>query len=97
MDTIQLISDPNRREILRLVWDEELSAGDIASNFTVSFGAVSQHLRRLRDAGLVSVRKDGNFRYYRADTDRLSPFAPMLQTMWAGFLEDIARRAEENR
>lgn len=97
MDTAQLISDPHRREILRLVWSEELAAGDLAAHFDISFGAVSQHLRRLRDAGFVTVRADGNFRYYRADTDRLAPFAPMLDAMWGGFLEDLARRAEADQ
>ncbi|MEA2001904.1 MAG: metalloregulator ArsR/SmtB family transcription factor [Actinomycetota bacterium] len=97
MDTMQLISDPHRREILRLVWDEELAAGDLAAHFDISFGAVSQHLRRLRDADLVTVRAEGNFRYYRADTNRLAPFAPMLQAMWSGFLEDLARRAEADQ
>jgi DNA-binding transcriptional ArsR family regulator len=94
MDAMQLISDPHRRELLRLVWDEEQAAGDLAAHFSISFGAVSQHLRRLRDADLVTVRADGNFRYYRANTDRLAPFAPMLEAMWGGFLEDLARRAE---
>ena len=97
MDTIQLISDPHRREILRLIWDEELSAGDIASHFSVSFGAVSQHLKRLRDADLVTVRGDGNFRYYQAAADTLRPFAPMLQAMWGEFLTDLASRAEADK
>jgi len=94
MDALQLISEPHRREILRLVWSEELAAGDLAAHFDISFGAVSQHLRLLRDGGLVTVRADGNFRRYRAHTDRLAPFAPMLQAMWGGFLEDLAARAE---
>jgi DNA-binding transcriptional ArsR family regulator len=94
MDTMQLISDPRRREILRLVWDEERSAGDLASHFDVSFGAVSQHLKRLRDAQLVTMRKEGNFRYYRADTDRLAPFKPVLEAMWGGFLDDLVQRSE---
>ena len=94
MDTLQVISDPHRREILRLVWDGERSAGDLASHFDVSFGAVSQHLKRLRDAELVKVRRDGNFRYYRADVDRLAPFKPVLEAMWGGFLDDLVQRSE---
>lgn len=94
MDTMQLVSDPHRREILRLVWSEEMSAGEVASHFDVSFGAVSQHLRRLREAGFVTVRADGNFRYYQADSDRLRPLAPMLEAMWSGFLEDLVERSE---
>lgn len=95
MDVLQLVTEPHRREILRLVWDEELAAGDLASHFDISFGAVSQHLKLLRDAGFVTVRADGNFRHYRADVDRLAPFAPMLQALWGGFLEDLATRAED--
>ena len=54
MDTIQVIAEPRRREILSLIWDDELAAGDIADRFDVTFGAVSQHLRVLREAGLVT-------------------------------------------
>ena len=94
MDTMQVIANPHRREILRLVWTDEMNAGDLASRFDISFGAVSQHLRRLKDAGLVTVRAEGNHRYYRADTDRLAPLAPMLEAMWSGFLADVANEAE---
>jgi DNA-binding transcriptional ArsR family regulator len=97
MDTMQLIANPRRSEILRLVWVDEMNAGDLASHFDISFGAVSQHLRRLKDAGLVTVRTDGNYRFYKADTNRLAPIAPMLEAMWSGFLSDIAYKAEEGR
>ncbi|MGH2393353.1 MAG: metalloregulator ArsR/SmtB family transcription factor, partial [Candidatus Limnocylindria bacterium] len=66
MDALQVVSQPHRREILRLVWDRELSAGEIADQFDVTFGAVSQHLRVLRDAGFVRARRDGNRRLYHA-------------------------------
>ena len=55
MDALQVIGEPRRREILRLVWDRERTAGDIAGQFDVTFGAVSQHLAVLRDAGFVDV------------------------------------------
>lgn len=96
MDPIQVVTEPHRREILRLVWDEERSAGDLADQFDLSFGAVSQHLGRLRDSGFVTVRAAGNHRLYRADHDRLKPYAPMLMAMWAAMLDDLIANVEES-
>jgi len=94
MDAIQVITEPHRRELLRLVWDHEQSAGELAGRFDLTFGAVSQHLARLRDAGFVSVRVAGNHRFYRADQDRLTPYAPMLQAMWAAKLDQLIANVE---
>jgi DNA-binding transcriptional ArsR family regulator len=90
MDALQVISEPRRREILRLVWDRELSSGAIAATFDVTFGAVSQHLGVLRDAGFVHVRREGNRRYYRADRERLGPLAEALEAMWTHTLDRLA-------
>jgi DNA-binding transcriptional ArsR family regulator len=95
MDALQVIAEPRRREILRLVWDDEVSAGDIAAQFDVSFPAVSQHLAVLRRAGFVSVRRDGQRRLYRADRERLGALADVLQRMWTSALDDLAALAEE--
>ena len=94
MDTFQIVAEPRRREILRLVWDHELSASDIAANFDVTFGAVSQHLGVLRDAGMVTLRKDGNRRMYQADQDVLAPYKTILESMWQETLGDLARVIE---
>jgi DNA-binding transcriptional ArsR family regulator len=94
MDAVQVVAEPRRREILRLVWDEERSAGDIADRFDVTFGAVSQHLKVLRDAGLVTLRQDGKKRFYRADREALGPLAAYLQSMWADKLDTLAELAE---
>lgn len=94
MDALQVVAEPRRREILRLVWDAEVSAGDIASHVDVSFPAVSQHLAVLREAGFVTVRRDGTRRLYRADRERLGDLAGVLQRMWAGSLDDLATLAE---
>jgi DNA-binding transcriptional ArsR family regulator len=94
VDAWQIVAEPRRREILRLVWDDELSAGDIADRFDVTFGAVSQHLGVLRDAGYVTVRRDGNRRYYRTDKDRLGPLRPALEQMWRRTLDDLADAIE---
>lgn len=91
---MQAVAAPQRREILRLVWDVERSASEIAEHFDVTFGAVSQHLGVLRQAGLVVVRKDGTRRFYRANREALAPFASLLQQMWATQLDTLAELAE---
>jgi DNA-binding transcriptional ArsR family regulator len=97
VDALQVISEPRRREILRLVWDRELASGDIAASFDVTFGAVSQHLGVLRDAGFVCVRRDGNRRLSRADRERLGPLAQALEAMWADTLDRLAGAVEAER
>jgi DNA-binding transcriptional ArsR family regulator len=95
VDALQVVAEPRRREILRLIWDGELAAGDIADRFDVSFGAVSQHLGVLRKAGFVSVRRDGRARFYRADLEALGPLRPMLERMWGDSLDRLVGLIEE--
>lgn len=94
MDVLAAISEPHRREILRLVWTDERSAGEIAARFAVTFGAVSQHLAVLRRAGLVRVRIAGNHRFYQADRAALGPFAAALEAMWSSSLDRLATTIE---
>ena len=94
MDTLQVVAEPRRRQILGLVWDREMAASDIADQFEVTFGAVSQHLAVLRDAGLVTVRKDGNRRMYKADQDALGPYSEILKAMWSDTLQQLAEAIE---
>jgi DNA-binding transcriptional ArsR family regulator len=82
-DPLSLLAEPKRQEILRLVWGRELTAGQIAACFDVTFGAISQHLALLREAGLVRRRREGRKRLYTADRERLGPLAPALEAMWA--------------
>jgi DNA-binding transcriptional ArsR family regulator len=89
MDRVQIAFEPRRREILRLVWDRERTAGDIAGRLERSFPAVSQHLGILREAGFVTVRKEGNRRYYRADHDGLGELRPALEAMWSTTLDRL--------
>jgi DNA-binding transcriptional ArsR family regulator len=95
MDTVKVIAEPRRREILRLCWDQERTAGALADRFDITFGAVSQHLRVLRDAGLVTVRRDGTRRYYRADRTALGPLANYLEALWSQQLDRLATLAAE--
>jgi DNA-binding transcriptional ArsR family regulator len=94
MDALQVISETRRRDILRLVWTEERSAGEIADALPVTFGAVSQHLGILRNAGFVSVRRAGNRRYYRAERQALGPLAQALEAMWSDSLARLAAAVE---
>ncbi len=96
MDGLQIVGEPRRREILRLVWDRELASGEIAARFDLTFGAVSQHLGVLRDAGFVRVRRDGNRRLYQADRERLGPLATVLEAMWASTLDRLADAVESD-
>ena len=83
--TIEALASPVRREILWLVWDAELPAGDIAAAFELSAGTISGHLAALRDAGLVDMRRDGTFRRYRANRAAMAAVLPLLgvsDTKW---------------
>ncbi len=75
---LDALSSPIRREILWLVWDRELAAGDIAAAFEVTAPTISQHLAVLRDAGLVDMRIDGSFRRYRARQDAFRGLEALL-------------------
>jgi DNA-binding transcriptional ArsR family regulator len=97
VDSLQVVAEPRRREILRLLWDDELSSGEIAARFDVTFGAVSQHLAVLRDAGFVRVRAAGNRRFYRADRVALQPLAPVLEAMWSSSLDRLADAVESDQ
>jgi DNA-binding transcriptional ArsR family regulator len=91
---LQAIAHPRRRQMLGLVWDRERPAGEIAEAVGMSRPATSQHLRVLRDAGLVEARVDGNRRLYRARADRLAELREALEAFWGGRLEELRASAE---
>jgi DNA-binding transcriptional ArsR family regulator len=92
---LEAIASPRRREILRLVWREELTAGAIhQAMLDVTFGAVSLQLRRLEEAGLVESRSDRQYRLYRARREALGPVAEMLEQMWSDALWRLKLAAE---
>jgi DNA-binding transcriptional ArsR family regulator len=91
----EALAAPRRREILRLVWDRERSAGDIRREHPdVSFGAISQHLAVLESAGLVSRRDEGRFHYYAARRRELGHLGKWLETMWDEALSNLKSHAE---
>jgi DNA-binding transcriptional ArsR family regulator len=97
METVVLnaIASPRRREILRLVWDQELSAGEISRAMPdVTFGAVSLQLRALLEAGVVESRADRQQRFYRARREAFGPVGRMLESMWDDALWRLKLAAE---
>ena len=92
------LADGTRRGLLRLVRDSERPAGELAAAFPqMSRPAVSQHLRVLHDAGLVSIRPDGNRRFYRARAEGFSDVWQFVDEMWTdrlARLKAVAERAE---
>ena len=88
------IAEPRRRQILALVCDEELSAGEIASRFEVSRPAISQHLTVLREAGLLSERRQGTRRLYRARPEGLAGLRDFMNDFWTDRLERLKLAAE---
>lgn len=92
---LSAIASPRRREILRLLWDREMPAGQIAGSMPdVTFGAVSLQLRTLADAALVEVRVEGRQRFYRARRSALGPAAAMLERLWHDALWRLKLHAE---
>ena len=93
--TLTMLASPRRREILRLVWDSEREAGEIHRAMPdVTFGAVSQHLKALRDARLIDQRADGRHRLYRARREALGPIGRSLEAMWGDALWRLKLQAE---
>ena len=91
---LRALSDPGRRRILALVRDEEHSAGEIAAEFTTSWPAVSQHLRVLKEAGLVTERREGTRRLYRARPEGLDDVRAFLDEFWDDKLKNLKREVE---
>jgi DNA-binding transcriptional ArsR family regulator len=96
MDTaLKAIADPKRREILRLVWSDELPASDIASHFSdVTRSAISQHLGVLRQANLIRERRSGTRRLYLANVDEMDRLRAFLDQYWSGGLDRLKTAAE---
>src|SRR2546423_1386893 len=92
---LKAIAAPRRRQILTLVRDDELSAGEIASHFDVTRPAVSQHLHVLKEAGLVSERRNGTRRLYSARPEGLGELKNFLEAFWDVRLEALKREAEK--
>ena len=91
---MEAIANQRRRQILRLVWDAERSAGEIAAASDVSWPAVSQNLRVLKGSGLITERRAGTHRFYRANRKALGPLEAVLRQMWAAEINRLKDLAE---
>jgi DNA-binding transcriptional ArsR family regulator len=91
---LRAIANPRRRAMLELVWDGERSATEIADLSGLSKPAASQHLRVLREAGLVRVRVAGNRRLYRSDQVRLQELREALDAFWGERLGRLRAEVE---
>jgi DNA-binding transcriptional ArsR family regulator len=96
MDTVlRALADGTRRQILALVWREERTAGEIAAKFTITRPAVSQHLAILRESELLTVRREGTRRLYRANRQALARLRTELSTFWDNHLAQLKNAAEK--
>jgi DNA-binding transcriptional ArsR family regulator len=94
---LNALADPRRRAILTLVRDAELPSGEIASHFPdVTGPAISQHLRVLREAGLLAERRTGTRRLYRARPEGLRELRAWIREYWGDALEDLREAAERD-
>jgi DNA-binding transcriptional ArsR family regulator len=92
---LRALADGTRRKILALVWRDERSAGEIAAAFTMTRPAVSQHLSVLRDSELVTVRRDGTRRLYRANRTAIARLRAELGVFWDDHLARLKNVAEK--
>lgn len=96
-EALKAIAEPRRRAILRLVADDELAAGEIADAFDVTRTAISQHLSVLKNAGLLTERREGTRRLYRARPEGLDGLREFLDDMWAASLDAARQIVEADR
>jgi DNA-binding transcriptional ArsR family regulator len=92
--SLDALAEPRRREILALIRDRELAAGEIAANFDVTRSAISQHVGVLKHAGLVTERREGTKRLYRARPEGLADLRAFLDELWSERLDVLVREAE---
>jgi DNA-binding transcriptional ArsR family regulator len=91
---LKALAHPGRRAMLRLAWDAELTSSELAERTGMTKPGASQHLRMLRDAGLVRARVAANRRLYRVDQDRMRELRQFLDDFWAGPLARLKAMAE---
>jgi DNA-binding transcriptional ArsR family regulator len=94
---LRALAEPQRRRILVLVRDGELPAGRIAEQFAISPQAVSQHLRVLKDAGLLRERREGTRRLYSVRPEAVEPVRAFLEQLWPSSLQRLKQVIESDR
>jgi DNA-binding transcriptional ArsR family regulator len=91
---LRALADPHRRQILRLVQHAELPAGQIAATFTLTQQAVSQHIGVLKQAGLLTERREGTRRLYALQPESLEPVRELLSEFWPDALSRLKKAVE---
>lgn len=91
---LRALADPHRRQILRLVQHAELPAGQIAASFTLTQQAVSQHIGVLKEAGLLTERREGTRRLYALRHESLEPVRELLSEFWPDALSRLKKAVE---
>lgn len=94
---LRALADPHRRRMLELVRSHELAAGQIAAHFAITQQAVSQHLRLLIRAGLLSERREGTKRLYALRPESLEPVRTVLADLWPDALMRLKQVVEQNK
>ena len=90
------LGDPTRREIVERLVDGPMAVGDLARDLPVSRPAVSQHLRVLKEAGLVRDRQEGTRRLYRLDPAGIGPIRTYFDRLWTNALAAFKEAAEQS-
>ena len=93
-DLVVAVAEPNRRRLLQLLGYGEQTVTQLASNFTVSRSAISQHLGVLTDLGLVTSRREGRYQYYRLDAGGMAALRAQLDSFWTGELDRLVRDSQ---
>ena len=96
-DLVVAVAEPNRRRLLQLLGHGEQTVTQLASNFTVSRSAISQHLGVLAALGLVASRRAGKSQYYRLNAGGMAALRTQLDSFWTGELEQLVRDAHQSR
>jgi DNA-binding transcriptional ArsR family regulator len=91
---LRALADGTRRHILGLIWAEERTASEIASEFSISRPAISQHLKVLLDSNLIELRRDGTRRFYRVNKPTITSLQAELASFWDQGLTRLKRAAE---
>src|ERR1700751_3796952 len=92
-DLVAAVAEPNRRRLLQLLGNGEQTVTQLASNFTVSRSAISQHLGVVAGIGLVTSRRQGKFQYYRLEAGGLAALRAELDSFWTRELDQLVRDA----
>jgi DNA-binding transcriptional ArsR family regulator len=95
-NALRALAEPNRRAILELVRDEPRPVGDIAAHFSITPQAVSQHLRVLKDAGLVEEQREGTRHLFVVRPEGFEPVREFLDGFWGEHLSRLKRVSEQS-